>query len=173
MLEVSQQNWSLISAVNAWANAAIREKTDSEHWGVADRWDLPTDGYGDCEDIVILKRQMLIAFGLPAETLLITVVWDEENRGHAVLTAHTTQGDYVLDNRNPHVLLWSQTGYDYVKRQSQWDPNEWVYIDSLTWPKRVTVACAEDACRGNFCEAGKCDSARPEMGGPPQEPAVP
>ncbi|MGQ0741093.1 MAG: transglutaminase-like cysteine peptidase [Alphaproteobacteria bacterium] len=172
-LELSEGNWNLIIAVSAWANAAIREKTDATHWGVADRWDFPADGYGDCEDIAILKREMLIAFGLPAEALLLTVVWDRKNQGHAVLTTHTPQGDYVLDNRSPHVLPWWQTGYDFVKRQSQLDPNQWVYIDGLTWPKPVTVACAGDACSAGACEPGTCNQPSSEIGGPLRATALP
>ena len=123
----------------------------------ANRWDDPTDGYGDCEDIAILKRQLLIAMGIPEETLLLTVVWDKNNEGHAALTAHTTQGDYVLDNREPDILIWWQTGYDFVKRQSQSSPNEWVYVDGLTWPKPTNVACAVGQCEIPSCDANQCE----------------
>src|SRR5439155_1161929 len=85
-------------------------------------------GYGDCEDYVLLKRRMLIQAGWPREALLITVVRDSKDEGHAVLTVKTDKGDYVLDNQAPDVLLWSDTGYRFVKRQSQADPNVWVAL---------------------------------------------
>ena len=73
--------------------------TDMDHWGVVDRWNYPDDGYGDCEDYVLLKRRLLIQLGWPREALLVTVVLDNEDEGHAVLTVTTDKGDYVLDNK--------------------------------------------------------------------------
>lgn len=139
-LDLDLETWLKLVSVNTWANASIKAETDMAHWGVADRWDDPEDGFGDCEDIAILKRQALIGLGLPEETLLLTVVWDKDNAGHAVLTAHTSQGDLILDNRTSSILMWSDTGYDFVKRQSQADPNQWVYVDGLTWPAGTRVA---------------------------------
>jgi hypothetical protein len=37
--------------------------TDLDHWGVVERWNYPDDGYGDCEDYVLLKRRLLIQLG--------------------------------------------------------------------------------------------------------------
>ena len=37
--------------------------------------------------------------GWPESKLLITVVRDENNEGHAVLTVRTDEGDFILDNR--------------------------------------------------------------------------
>jgi predicted transglutaminase-like cysteine proteinase len=108
----------------------IKPLTDIEHWGVVDRWSYPDDGYGDCEDYVLLKRRMLIESGWPRDALLVTVVHNEKDEGHAVLTVTTDSGDYVLDNQNMNILLWSETGYRFVKRQSQSDPNVWVSLNS-------------------------------------------
>ena len=52
--------WSDLVRINRWANEHIKPVTDMEHWGVVERWDYPKDGYGDCEDYVLLKRQMLM-----------------------------------------------------------------------------------------------------------------
>jgi predicted transglutaminase-like cysteine proteinase len=114
--------------VNKWVNEAIKPLTDLEHWGVIERWSYPDDGYGDCEDYVLLKRRMLIQSGWPREALLVTVVRDKEDKTHAVLTVTTDKGDYILDNQNDDILLWSETGYRFVKRQSQSDPNVWVSL---------------------------------------------
>ena len=116
--------------VNTSVNWAIKPLTDVEHWGVVDRWSYPDDGYGDCEDYVLLKRRMLIQSGWPSEALLVTVVRNEKDEGHAVLTVTTDSGDYVLDNQNMNILLWSETGYRFVKRQAQSDPNVWVSLGS-------------------------------------------
>jgi len=55
-------------------------------------------------------------------------VRDKRGDGHAVLTVKTDKGEFVLDNQNEDVLLWSETGYRFVKRQSQMDPNVWVAL---------------------------------------------
>ena len=62
---------------------------------------------------------MLIESGWPREALLITVVRDKKGDGHAVLTVKTDKGEFILDNQNEDILPWSETGYRFVKRQSQ------------------------------------------------------
>jgi predicted transglutaminase-like cysteine proteinase len=114
--------------INSWVNQKIKPLTDLEHWGVKERWSYPDDGYGDCEDYVLLKRRMLMEARWPRQTLLITVVRDERGDGHAVLTVKTDRGEFILDNQRPEILLWSETGYRFVKRQSQTDPNLWVSL---------------------------------------------
>src|SRR5664279_5762749 len=88
----------------------------------------PDDGKGDCEDYVLLKRRMLMQAGWPREALLITVVRDKKGDGHAVLTVKTNKGEFILDNQEAQVLAWNKTGYRFVKRQSQSDPNLWVAL---------------------------------------------
>jgi len=58
----------------------------------------------------------------------VTVAHDKNDKGHAVLTVTTDKGDYVLDNQNDDILLWSETGYRFFKRQSQANPNAWVSL---------------------------------------------
>ena len=120
--------WADLIRVNNWANDRIKPLTDQEHWGVVERWNYPDDGYGDCENYVLLKRRMLMQAGWPREALLITVVRDKKGEGHAVLTVKTDRGDFILDNQAEDVLLWADTGYRFVKRQSQSDPNVWVAL---------------------------------------------
>ena len=74
---------------------------------------------------MLLKRRMLIERGWPESTLLITVVRDENNEGHAVLTARTDIGDLVLDNKRKEVLRWTDTPYTFVKQQSDRNPLVW------------------------------------------------
>jgi predicted transglutaminase-like cysteine proteinase len=125
---LSPQAWADLVKVNAWVNDAIKPITDMEHWGRVERWNYPDDGYGDCEDYVLLKRRMLVQAGWPREALLITVVRDKKGDGHAVLTVKTDRGEFILDNQEPQVLPWERTGYHFVKRQSQADPNNWVLL---------------------------------------------
>jgi predicted transglutaminase-like cysteine proteinase len=118
-VELTPKLWKLIVAANIRANRDIEAITDQDHWGVVDRWDIPTDGKGDCEDYVLLKRQRLAEAGVPRRAMRVTVVIDEENAGHAVLMIRTDRGDFILDNKRNAILPWSQTGYTYVKRESQ------------------------------------------------------
>jgi predicted transglutaminase-like cysteine proteinase len=46
-----------------------------------------------------------------------------------VLTVKTDRGEFVLDNQEAKVLPWTETGYRFVKRQAQSDPNTWVTLD--------------------------------------------
>ena len=132
--------WNALVEVNRSINAAIEPITDQDHWGVPDRWDFPSDGKGDCEDYVLLKRKVLAERGFPRQALLVTVVIDHNGDGHAVLTVKTDHGDFVLDNMRDDVLAWVKTGYRFVKRQSQDDPNRWVALDdSVAAPAQVAA----------------------------------
>jgi predicted transglutaminase-like cysteine proteinase len=119
--------WDEIAAVNRWANATVRAVPDQAHWGVEDRWDYPNDGIGDCEDIQLLKRRTLSQSGLPRRAMRMTVVIDETGAGHAVLMVRTDKGDLILDNKRDAVLPWTQTGYDFVKREGSTGTG-WVWI---------------------------------------------
>jgi predicted transglutaminase-like cysteine proteinase len=136
---LSREAWMDLVRVNKRVNATIKPLTDLEHWGVVEHWSYPDDGYGDCEDYVLLKRQMLIQFGWPREALLITVVLDNTQQGHAVLMVTTEQGDFILDNQKNDILLWSETGYRFIKRQSRSNHNEWVTMNS---PQPATATAA-------------------------------
>jgi len=125
---LSTPAWKDLQRINLWVNTHVKPMTDMEHWGVVERWNYPDDGYGDCEDYVLAKRRMLMQAGWPREALLITVVRDKNGDGHAILTVKTDKGEYALDNQTDDILLWSDTGYRFVKRQSQADPNVWVAL---------------------------------------------
>jgi predicted transglutaminase-like cysteine proteinase len=125
---LSQKAWKDLERINKWVNDTIKPMTDMDHWGVIERWSYPDDGYGDCEDYVLLKRRMLMQAGWPRQALLITVVRDTKGEGHAVLTVKTDKGEYILDNQEEQILLWSETSYRFVKRQSQTDQNAWVSL---------------------------------------------
>jgi predicted transglutaminase-like cysteine proteinase len=133
IIALDQQVWKLIVEVNERVNGRILPVTDQDHWGVADRWDYPDDGLGDCEDIQILKRRLLIEAGLPRRALRMTVVVDELGAGHAVLMALTDRGDYILDNKRGAVLPWQETGYRYVKREGS-ESAAWVWLGNQAAP---------------------------------------
>lgn len=126
-LAMSPDRWNLIYQVNAYVNGKIAPISDQDLYGEPERWAYPTDA-GDCEDYLLLKKRSLQELGFPPEALLITVVLDEKNEGHAVLTVTTDGGDFILDNRRNDVLHWSDTNYTFLKRQSHSDPVQWVAL---------------------------------------------
>ena len=125
---LSTRAWAELKRINVAVNTSVKPMTDMDHWGVVERWNYPDDGYGDCEDYALQKRKLLMAVGWPREALLMTVVRDQNGNGHAILTVKTDRGEYILDNQTNDVLLWADTGYRFVKRQSQSDPNVWVSL---------------------------------------------
>jgi len=125
--------WHSIVSVNRRVNARLVAITDMDHWGVADRWDIPTDEAGDCEDFQLLKRKLLAAAGLPQRAMRMTVVVDEKNEGHAVMMLRTDRGDLILDNKTDAVLHWFDTGYVFVKRESQ-DRMGWTSLGGAVSP---------------------------------------
>ncbi|MDZ7822663.1 MAG: transglutaminase-like cysteine peptidase [Ahrensia sp.] len=127
-LKLTKENWSQIVNINSAINMVIEPKSDMDIYGREEVWTFP-DLAGDCEDYVLLKRQMLINDGVSPGALLVTVVRKPDGEGHAVLTVRTDRGDFVLDNLNNQVKSWDQTPYDYLKRQSERHPGQWVSIE--------------------------------------------
>ncbi|MBO6674065.1 MAG: transglutaminase-like cysteine peptidase [Rhizobiales bacterium] len=128
VVQLSETSWRDLLAVNTHVNQAIQPVTDAELYGHPEVWTMPTT-YGDCEDYVLMKRQMLIDNGWPASALLITVVRERSGEGHAVLTVRTDRGDFILDNQEANVLRWDETNYHYIKRQSEFDETVWASIN--------------------------------------------
>ncbi len=131
--DASRDRLKELDTINRHVNKIIEPTTDMELYGEVERWTIPTTK-GDCEDYALLKRKMLIERGWPISSLLMTVVRDEKGEGHAVLTARTAQGDFILDNKTDEIRAWNKVVYTYVMRQSYIDPRVWVSLD----PKDAT-----------------------------------
>lgn len=127
-VELTRKLWSAMIDINNSVNVMVAPRTDMEMWGREELWSYP-DGVGDCEDYVLEKRRQLMEIGVPAGSLLITVVRQPNGDGHAVLTVRTSRGDYILDNLEPRVLAWTDTDYTYLKRQSEKNSGAWVTIN--------------------------------------------
>ncbi len=124
---LSPDRWNELVAINSLVNRIVEPVEDQELYGEVERWTYP-ENKGDCEDYVLLKQRMLIQRGWPASSLLITVVTDENGAGHAVMTARTSNGDFILDNKNSKVKAWNKVPYRFFKRQSYRDPKRWVAL---------------------------------------------
>lgn len=117
-----------IERVNLTVNDAVTAMTDQENYGQPEYWSFPDHGYGDCEDHALEKRRTLKRAGISLSNLLITVVRLPNGEGHAILTVRTDRGDYVLDNLNDEVKLWSHTDYRFLKRQASDHTGRWVSL---------------------------------------------
>ena len=142
-LAMTPDRWQTVQEINIYVNEKIVPVSDNDLYGKAEYWTVPTDA-GDCEDFLLLKKKYLEALGFPAEALLITVVLDEKNEGHAVLTVAADTGDFVLDNRRDEIMRWSDTGYRFLKRQSAQNPQSWV---ALTRPTAKTNGISSGGTR--------------------------
>jgi len=126
---VTEFGWNVVRQINSKVNHDIMPMTDMEIFGREEVWAYPKD-VGDCEDFALLKRKMLIQAGFSPADVLMTVVRKQDGEGHAVLTLRTADGDYILDNLDSNVKLWSQTPYRYLKRQASFNTGRWVTIEN-------------------------------------------
>jgi predicted transglutaminase-like cysteine proteinase len=126
-VRLNKKTWTALQHVNKRVNELIEPVTNLEHWGtMVDHWDYPIDGKGDCKVYALYKRKLLVEQGFPRQALLMTIVRDLDGEGHAILTVKTDRGEFVLDNLSDQVRPWDATGYSFVKRQAQDDPNVWL-----------------------------------------------
>jgi predicted transglutaminase-like cysteine proteinase len=140
-IQLTAAKFQEIERVNDAVNTDVAPVTDLELYGQPEVWAYPS-GTGDCEDYVLLKRRLLAARGFPESTLLITVVRDENNEGHAVLTVRTDRGDLVLDNKRREVMRWADTPYTFVKRQSERNPLVWISLLPPETAPQTTVSAS-------------------------------
>jgi predicted transglutaminase-like cysteine proteinase len=142
--DATPERLAQLDAVNRAVNREIEPVTDIDNYALADYWTIPTVR-GDCEDYVLLKRKRLMALGWPASALLITVVRDERGEGHAVLTARTMQGDFILDNKTDEIRVWHRVRYDFVMRQSYLNPRIWMSLDPRETNAALPLAGVREA----------------------------
>lgn len=98
-----------IETVNSWVNRHIRFSSDMALYGRADFWATADQTLnrmsGDCEDIAILKRQLLAPAGIPTSRMFLMITRDLVRRAdHAVLVVETSEGPMLLDNSTDQLL---------------------------------------------------------------------
>lgn len=113
-----REKLALAKQINRSVNRQVREVEDLAQYGVEEHWALPTRRGGDCEDLVLLKKKLLVERGVASEVLLIATVLDRKLNSHAVLVMRTGQGDLVLDNLTNKIMPWKKTGYTFLKLQN-------------------------------------------------------
>ena len=140
--------WRQLEEVNFLVNRSIRPMDDLRHYGRADYWTIPTDGFGDCEDYALTKRKALIAAGVPARALRMAVVKTRQGEGHAVLTIATDHGDFVLDNLSMDVRSFDATGYEWIARQNPDNVFAWVSLEQKAQEPLLMVASMDPDMTG-------------------------
>lgn len=120
-----------IEAVNAWANGRIRYVEDAALYRQEDYWaDARTtlrNRAGDCEDIAILKMQLLIAAGIPREAMYLTIARDLARRAdHALLVVRDGDRHWLLDNAT-NTLVDANSAPDYRPIFSFGEKGKWLH----------------------------------------------
>ncbi len=123
--------FSMLSAVNAWTNARIRYVEDEQLYGLADYWAGARTTLrrraGDCEDIAIVKMQLLAALGVNRADMYLTIARDlVRNADHAVLVVKLGDRNWLLDNSTSDVLD-AAGSHDYRPILSYNDNRKWLH----------------------------------------------
>ena len=132
-MAMTPARWNELNTVNDYVNSSIRQISDQDNYGVSEDWSYPNANGGDCEDLALLKRKMLIEHGWSPSDLLVAVVREWNGAGHAILVVDTDKGEYVLDNKNWAIVSWNEAPYTWIKRQSRERPYVWVNLDTKSF----------------------------------------
>jgi predicted transglutaminase-like cysteine proteinase len=160
-------NWMVLQNVNTTVNAAIWPEDDDRHYGRAEYWTIPTDGYGDCEDYALTKRRSLMAQGLPEPALRLAIVVTPRFGRHTVLTIVTDRGDFVLDNLTDDIKPWNNTDYVWLEWQNPKQAFGWTALNTSA------TLLADNNGNKPTAQSGESLVATANVNGPPPlTPAV-
>lgn len=130
-LSASVPSAATLTAVNSWTNASIHYVEDRQLYGEADHW--ATAGVtlrrreGDCEDIAIVKLQLLAAYGIKREDMSLVIARDlVRGADHALLVVKLDGRIWLLDNSTDQVLDATQS-YDYRPILSFSEGKKWIH----------------------------------------------
>lgn len=126
-LDFNPELSALLDRVNRAVNAEISPTMKGLGSETREGWTI-SPSLGDCNDYAVTKRHELLASGLPARALRLSVVKTPSGIGHLVLVVSTTKGDVVLDNLTTAIRSWHQTEYQWLKIQSADDARFWYEV---------------------------------------------
>ena len=120
-----------LTAVNSWTNSSIHYVEDRQLYGMPDYWATAGETLrrrkGDCEDIAIVKMQLLAAFGVRREDMSLVIARDLARRAdHALLVVKLDGRSWLLDNSTDQVLDATQS-YDYRPILSFSEGKKWIH----------------------------------------------
>lgn len=94
--------------VQAVVNRTIAYRADDDNWGADDYWATAEQtllrGAGDCEDIAVVKMQVLRRLGFSDRDLYLMVGRDRGRGDHALLLVRMDDRFWVLDDRSDQLL---------------------------------------------------------------------
>jgi predicted transglutaminase-like cysteine proteinase len=126
-IDLNAETSELLKRVNSSINMSIAPTVKSYGSNLGDGWTI-APGTGDCNDYAVTKRHELLANGLPAKALRLSVVTTASGIGHLVLVVATTKGEIVLDNLTEAIRPWQSTNYHWLKIQSASNSKFWYEI---------------------------------------------
>ena len=120
-----------LTAVNSWTNSSIHYVEDRQLYGEADYWATAGETLrrreGDCEDIAIVKMQLLAAHGVRREDMSLVIAHDlVRGADHALLVVKLDGRMWLLDNSTDQVLDATQS-YDYRPILSFSEGKKWIH----------------------------------------------
>ena len=120
-----------LTAVNRWTNSSIHYAEDRQLYGQADHWATAGETLrrreGDCEDIAIVKMQLLAAYGVKREDMSLVIAHDlARDADHALLVVKLDGRMWLLDNSTDQVLDAAQA-YDYRPILSFSEGKKWIH----------------------------------------------
>jgi predicted transglutaminase-like cysteine proteinase len=123
-IELNAEAFELLNRINRDVNMAIAPTVKGYGSNLAEGW-VVSPTFGDCNDYAVTKRHELLASGLPAKALRLSVVKTASGIGHLVLVVITGKGAIVLDNLTDTIRPWQATDYQWLKIQSADDAKFW------------------------------------------------
>jgi len=140
---LTSNRWAELERVNAAVNQAIVPHPNTK--GLAGEVWLISPRAGECHDYAVTKRHELLALGWPEQDLLLSEVVTSWGEHHLVLVIRTSDGDFVADNLNPNIRIWSQTPYQWVRIQSPGNPLIWSTLLNATATARARARVSGQA----------------------------
>ena len=109
-----------------WVNYHVKYKRDT-----VDEWSTPMETYqrryGDCEDLALVKRAMLLRSGVPENHIYFVLVKDVlSKQDHAILVVYYEHAWVVLDSFNSLTLPVQQVK-DYMPIMAFSGGSAWLY----------------------------------------------
>lgn len=115
----------LVRKINGLVNRRVRQRSDLDIYGNAEFWaasGIAKGAQGDCEDIALEKRNLMVDAGFDPTRLALAVVYHRQVGLHTVLVARVENRDLVLDSREPGVRIWHKTPYVWVSLEHMGEP---------------------------------------------------
>lgn len=129
LLPLSDELGEILTRIQRQGNKDVDYKTDLAIYNTSEYWSYPKqDGLilvGDCEDIALHKRRLLMREGIDPTAVLLTICKDPKGNGHCVLCVCTDERDFLMCN-NHETLVSPKTmvleGYHFLYRQKLGHP---------------------------------------------------